>query len=150
MNAAENNFRESKPPSRLFYALWVSWKKLSKNPKGARSPSGAAPRNSGILERNLEIFDRLLAEMTRTRKVVVVFLPSANGYDSSQELAQFQSVAASRGVAFLDLAPLFRLRNSKQVFLDGVHLSVSGHELVGKSIVAFLKENPSSPQETTH
>ena len=139
MTAAENDFLDRKPPSRLFYVLLVSWRKLEKKLGGKRPPTHASGQNSAVLERNLEVFDHLLARLTRTGEAVVVFIPSANGYDASDELARFRSVTVSRGVASLDMAPMFRQWKSSEIFLDGVHLSRNGHELVGKSIVAFLK-----------
>jgi hypothetical protein len=90
---------------------------------------------AGVVKTVKETASTLIA---RNLPVVVVLVPTEQGYSDTKGTEAFRAMLASLFIPFLDLEP--ELVNRYSFFRDGQHLATEGHRLAGKAIAAFVDE----------
>ncbi len=138
----ESGFSETKPLSRVWYAVRVSVIKFSAGVKRARASASESSGRPEQLEKNLQTvageLPMLLAKGTR---VAIVLVPGVRGYDTASDVARFRAVAESCAVPFLDTADAMQGPRIKDYYIDDVHLSTQGHAVVAGAIGPFVADH---------
>lgn len=137
----EHGFRSKKPWSRLLYVTSVV---LRRELGWFSASSGARSSPEETLARNVDAFRRTLELVARGGTLcVVVALPDGAGYEHEElwdDLVRFRQAAESLSIPFLDLGSAFEYHRVEEFFLDEIHLSRLGHEMVASAIAPFLRE----------
>lgn len=78
-------------------------------------------------------------------KVVFVAFPVVfqvyAGYVEDEPQQRLRILADKHHFHFIDLLPIFRANAMRPIFLDWSHLTVDGHDVVGKALASFLSGN---------
>ena len=137
-----SGFSLEKPRLRLAFVVEVGWSQLKRLAAYVRQPAGnqgRADETLQVLTQNLETLQRVVCQVKeRGTPVLVVLLPSKDGYQPASDVNAFRATISACSVPFLDLSP--NLDGHPGCFVDQVHLNDAGHRVVGNAIAAFLNE----------
>jgi hypothetical protein len=138
MRLHDLGYPETRPRCRLVFAATTLLSAVRNRRWRAQAGAAhAAIPGAHVLEANLAVLDSTFRGLRASDiPVVVAVLPRESGYgDLANDVKRLQATADANGAAFVDLEPAFRMLRHAPLFLDGVHLSSQGHEIVANTIL---------------
>ena len=138
---ADYHFPNKKPWSRFMYVVSsLTWEVNRRGRQWLAKSNNNTGADHTVRDQNVQAVKHVLANsLEKGNRVVIAFVPSQDENDADRDdLTIFRSAAESLSVPCLDLRPAFEQARLEKVFLDGVHLTSRGHEVVADAIAAFL------------
>jgi lysophospholipase L1-like esterase len=137
----EHGFVEQRPLSRFtFLVSSLGWEVMTRMRRQFGVRHGEVVAGEIVLRQNVRTVQKVLTRIGENGyRAMIAFVPAETESEiDRRDRALFRSSAESIAVPFLDLEAAFDRQSSNGLYLDGVHLSSRGHEVVADGIVEFL------------
>ncbi len=138
MSLEENHFPTVQPWSRLFYIAYTAIIQFKSWQKDVVSANDETLFKSNV-DLLIETLQKLMLDHSR---VGLVVLPSEEQTESYElDLVAIRTAARVRSIAVLDVTHTFQIHRTEGLYMDGAHLSSSGHKVMAEAITKFLHES---------
>ena len=143
----------NKPPPGPFCAIWeIATFVLFKTALNMRFDAGLThtDHDAAVAQESLaRLLDTLKQKQQQGKKVLVILSPLQDELPSSEtELTlQVRRAIAGSGLDFLDMYPVVNEHHSPGLFVDQMHLDVSGHELYAQTIATRIMTMLEPPKD---